>query len=259
MNKLEIFFKNQNKIIYAQKGELLSDICERAGYPLDLVCGGKGSCGKCKVTIEVSNKKSEVLACMTNVKENMTVILTQDDIKKDLSIEKKKVKHCGSLLDLLKKDKETKISLNKIKKFSQIIEKNKELSVVYEEDQIIDITSKSQNIYGAAVDIGTTSVVMFLYNISNLKLLGVYSTINKQTSLGADVISRILYSSNEECLKQLNNKIIQTINELIGEADKDLGEVSKQIYKIILCGNSTMQHLFLNLNPENLGSSPFLP
>src|SRR6056297_194098 len=279
MNKLEIFFKNQNKIIYAQKGELLSDICERAGYPLDLVCGGKGSCGKCKVTIEVSNKKSEVLACMTKVKENMTVILTQDDIKKDaqilsngikfhkyngsmekkdLSIDKKKVKHCGSLLDLLKKDKETKISLNKIKKFSQIIEKNKELSVVYEEDQIIDITSKSQNIYGAAVDIGTTSVVMFLYNISNLKLLGVYSTINKQTSLGADVISRILYGGNEKGLEQLHGKIIETINELIGEADKDLGEVSKQIYKIILCGNSTMQHLFLNLNPENLGSSPFL-
>jgi len=279
MNKYEIFFKNQNKIIYADKGELLSDICERAGYPLDLVCGGKGTCGKCKVGIEIDKEKSEVLACMTNVKENMTVILTKDDIKKDaqilsngikfheyngsmekkdLSINKKKVKHCGSLLDLLKKDKKINISLNEIKKFSQIMEKNKEISLVYEEDKIIDITPKSEGIYGVAVDIGTTSVVMFLYNITNLKLMGVYSTINKQTSLGADVISRILYAGNKEGLDQLNKKIIQTINELIDIAEKEHEKISEKIYKVVLCGNSTMQHLFLNLNPENLGSSPFL-
>jgi len=88
--------------------------------------------------------------------------------------------------------------------------------------------------------------------------MGVYSTINKQTSLGADVISRILYAGNKEGLDQLNKKIIQTINELIDIAEKEHEKISEKIYKVVLCGNSTMQHLFLNLNPENLGSSPFL-
>ncbi len=281
MGKYEIFFKNQNKIVYAEKGELLSNICERGGYPLDLVCGGKGTCGKCKVIIEKNNKKSEVLACMEEVQEDLSLYLTKDDIKKDsqilsnglkldqyngsihkreITIEKNNLRHCGNLIDTIKIDDNTKISLENIKKFSELIGKSKEIVVVYENEEVLDLTEKkySQDIYGAAVDIGTTSVVIFLYNITNLKLMGVYSTINKQTSLGADVISRILYAGNEKGLQQLHGKIIETINDLIGEADKELGEISDQIYKIVLCGNSTMQHLFLNLNPENLGTSPFV-
>src|SRR6056297_220290 len=129
MGKYEIFFKNQNKIVYAQKGELLSDICERAGYPLDLVCGGKGTCGKCKIVIEIDNKKSEVLACMKEIQEELSVYLTKDDIKKDsqilsnglkldqyngsiykkiVNVERKNLKHCGNLIDTVKINDNTK-------------------------------------------------------------------------------------------------------------------------------------------------------
>jgi len=281
MGKNEVFFVNQNKIVFAEDGEILSDVCDRAGYPLDLVCGGKGTCGKCKVTIEIDEKQSEVLACLTKVNRNISVYLTKNDIKKDakilsngiklkeykgcmgkkdFEIDKYKVKHCGNYFDQIKIDDSTVISLDNLMKFSNLIKKTNDITVIYENNEVLDVREKTSDLdlYGAAVDIGTTTVVMFLYNITNFELMGVYSATNGQTSVGADVISRILYASNDDGLKQLNDKIIKTINQLIDKAEETHKGVVGNLYKMILCGNSTMQQLFLNLNPENLGTSPFL-
>jgi len=61
MNRYKVNFINQNKILEIEEGAIISTVCEMAGYPLDLVCNGRGTCGKCKVTIELDGEKSEVL------------------------------------------------------------------------------------------------------------------------------------------------------------------------------------------------------
>ncbi len=90
-----------------------------------------------------------------------------------------------------------------------------------------------------------------------MELAGTYSALNKQTALGADVISRISYAlKHDDGLDVLQEKVFETINQLIADAKAD-GIKTENIYNVILCGNSTMQHLFLGLYPDSLGKAPF--
>ena len=70
----KITFANQKTEIEVEGGTL-ADACKSAGYPLNLVCGGKGLCGKCAVTVEREGKPEKVLACRTVVDRDMTVYL----------------------------------------------------------------------------------------------------------------------------------------------------------------------------------------
>ncbi len=282
MNKYEVYFPIQNTLIYVDEGEVLSTICEEVGYPLDLVCGGKGTCGKCKVKIKKENKNTEVLACQYKIKKNLEVYLEPSKIKNSVKILKNELeveKYKGSIVkkninldpysnesygSILEKINNQKIHVSTeiLKKISYFIENDiKEVSIILDKNNLLDIYKKddSKKIYAAAVDIGTTTIVMYLFEITNISLQGVYSDTNGQTSIGADVISRIQYSiEKKDGLRLLNQKVIETINGLIEDADRELGEIRKNLYKLILCGNTTMQHLFLNLSPKLLGGYPFI-
>lgn len=284
MNKLEVFFHHSNKAIHVEKDTLLSDACAIAGYPLDLICGGKGTCGKCKVTIRSNGKKEEVLSCMTKVTKDVTVYLNPEDIKKDAailtnggkkfnfnpSIGKKYIKkadiplnHCGYYWEYFKNNLNLEIDYNTIKILERVIN-NKNIdgfTIVTDKNKLIDVQEHDQEhlIYGAAIDIGTTSVVMYLYDLTNGKLIGTYSDLNQQISRGADVISRIMHCTTEEDgIDELQDKIISTINSLLSRAETDYPHLPYNLYKTILCGNSTMQHLFHGFDPSNLGQSPFV-
>ncbi|SHJ42573.1 Uncharacterized 2Fe-2 and 4Fe-4S clusters-containing protein, contains DUF4445 domain [Dethiosulfatibacter aminovorans DSM 17477] len=284
MNKAEVFFNHSNKAIRVEKGTLLSDACSMAGYPLDLVCGGKGTCGKCKVTIRCNGKKEEVLSCITKVEKDVTVYLNPEDIKKDAailtnggekfnfnpSIGKKYIRktdiplnHCGYYWEYFKKELNLEIDYNTTKTLERVINNNNVdgFTIVYDKSKLIDVQENDQShlLYGAAIDIGTTSVVMYLYDMCTGKLIGTYSDLNQQISRGADVISRIMHcTSNEDGIDELQRKIIQTINGLLDRAEKDYPHLPYNLYQTIICGNSTMQHLFHGFNPSNLGMSPFV-
>ena len=277
MNKAEVFFNHSNKAI-------LSDACAIAGYPLDLVCGGKGTCGKCKVTIRSNGKKEEVLSCMTKVTKDVTVYLHPEDIKKDAailtnggekfnfnpSIKKKYIEkaniplnHCGYYWEYFKNELNLEIDYNTTKILERVINNKlvEGFTIVTDNNKLIDVQEDDQAhlIYGAAIDIGTTSVVMYLYDLANGKLVGTYSDLNQQISRGADVISRIMHcTSHEDGIDEMQNKIILTINSLIDRAEKDYPHLPYNLYQTIICGNSTMQHLFHGFKPTNLGMSPFV-
>ena len=122
-----------------------------------------------------------------------------------------------------------------------------------------DIKSDKQGL-GIAVDIGTTTVVMYLYDCGSSKLLGFVSRLNAQTSIGVDVISRIKYCSDyENGLKLLNSAIITEFNDLLGEVLKQCGADKKEIKHVTVTGNTTMLHLFAKISPVSMGVSPFTP
>ena len=81
-----IHLVNQNVTILAQDGELLSQACADAGFPLDLVCGGKGKCGKCRVDIARLGQKESVLACIFQVDSDMEVWLKEEQLSRTGSI-----------------------------------------------------------------------------------------------------------------------------------------------------------------------------
>ena len=276
MEKYKICFINQKLNIEVEEGTTVSNACEIAGYPLDLVCNGRGTCGKCKITIEENNEKAIVLACATKVKSDLNIYLNKENynhkaniletsnVNNEIEFKPSLTKTFLDIKSIKKMDNGyvDHCDLHVLKKFSRLIyEKGcKGITFVNYDNEIIDVQLNDTTafLYGASIDIGTTSVVLYVYNLNTGELLKTYSNLNMQISMGADVISRIMYAeSSKTGLEELNQKIINTINNMLNNADLDLPEFKENLYNIILCGNSTMQHLLFNLKPNSLGSSPF--
>ena len=77
---------NQNTAFETPGGVTISQACAAAGFPMDLVCGGRGTCGKCAVQIERNGVRETVLACRTLVDCDMTVHLEEHQLTRDASI-----------------------------------------------------------------------------------------------------------------------------------------------------------------------------
>ena len=118
--------------------------------------------------------------------------------------------------------------------------------------------------YGLAVDIGTTTCVGYLCDLSTGKVINTESMMNPQVPYGEDVMSRITYAmTNPEGLKTMQDAIITGLNEII---EKVVSEVKKNgphpgfaIDDLTIVFNTAMHHIFLGLNPVYIGRSPFIP
>lgn len=114
--------------------------------------------------------------------------------------------------------------------------------------------------YGAAVDIGTTTVVVYLCHLPSGEVVGVSSGLNPQARYGEDVISRLQMAiSEQEGLTKLSGAVRKLIDDLIGQAASDAGVARESIYEVVVVGNTTMCHLFLEVSPIGLAAVPFAP
>jgi len=135
------------------------------------------------------------------------------------------------------------------------------LTVVLNEDEIIGIETgnKTDRNYGVAFDIGTTTVVGYLLDLNTGKQLAVASRTNPQTSYGDDVISRIHHATtNKDGLDDLHERITSCMNGIIVELANKANIEKKFVYEITTAGNTTMNHLFLKLNPKYLALNPYV-
>ncbi|MBN2116044.1 MAG: DUF4445 domain-containing protein [Anaerolineales bacterium] len=114
--------------------------------------------------------------------------------------------------------------------------------------------------YGAAVDIGSTTVALYLCNLRTGELLAAESEMNPQIVYGEDVMSRIQYTiGHKDGLEKLHKAILATLNKLLKLAAKTAQIKPDEILEVVLVGNTTMHHLLLNLHPKDLGLAPFVP
>ncbi|MFN8433534.1 MAG: ASKHA domain-containing protein [Anaerolineales bacterium] len=114
--------------------------------------------------------------------------------------------------------------------------------------------------YGAAVDIGSTTVALYLCNLRTGEVLASESEMNPQIVYGEDVMSRIQYAIDQpDGLEKLHKAVISTLNKLLKQAAKSVHVKLDEIHEMVLVGNSTMHHVLLNLHPKDLGLAPFVP
>ncbi len=114
-------------------------------------------------------------------------------------------------------------------------------------------------LYTVAVDIGTTSNVVYLVDMKSGQVVDTAIEYNRQISCGEDVISRIVYAKREGGLEHLQRLVIQTINGLIEDICERQGIERQSIYRMTVAGNTTMIHLFLALWPEPIRREPYIP
>ncbi|MDP2953871.1 MAG: ASKHA domain-containing protein [Chloroflexota bacterium] len=129
------------------------------------------------------------------------------------------------------------------------------------EARLVDLKSGAArgSLLGAAVDIGTTNVVVYLVDLRSGRLIEWASMPNKQAACGEDVISRILYSLRPNGLERLHRLAIEAINELLGELTRANQARSEDIYDMVVAANTTMAHLFLGIPPRHIREEPYIP
>jgi uncharacterized 2Fe-2S/4Fe-4S cluster protein (DUF4445 family) len=132
---------------------------------------------------------------------------------------------------------------------------------VWQDQEVIEVQpGYVEDSYGAAVDIGSTTVALYLCNLRTGELLAAESEMNPQIVYGEDVMSRIQYAiEHPDGLQKLHKAVIATLNKLLKQAAQTAQIKTEEILEMVLVGNSTMHHLLLNLHPKDLGLAPFVP
>jgi uncharacterized 2Fe-2S/4Fe-4S cluster protein (DUF4445 family) len=132
--------------------------------------------------------------------------------------------------------------------------------------RIVDVLPGDQtlSLYGAAVDIGTTTVTVYLVDLFTGEVVETAADYNGQIKRGEDVISRIVFASKGNGLVELQSLVVNTINKLVERVTlrrKTAGSVgikSHEICKMTIVGNSTMMHILLGLPPEQIRLTPYI-
>jgi uncharacterized 2Fe-2S/4Fe-4S cluster protein (DUF4445 family) len=140
-------------------------------------------------------------------------------------------------------------------------------AVIFEDDlsgncELIDLVpglvSSEIPLWGAAIDIGTTTVKVMIVDLISGEVKGQASEYNAQIARGEDVISRIIFASKGSGDHTLRELVLETINELILRASKRARIKPESIYKTSLAGNSTMIHLLLQIPPSSIRLAPYI-
>ena len=209
---------------------------------IETPCGGKGTCGKCKVTVTKPYYK-DVLACQTKICDGMEIIVGRKEstgTKED------------SMVVLTNGE-------NVSEKFNEHVNRN----VVLKEETVNESEKVESNAGTlAACDIGTTTVVCYLIDKETGQIISTRSSANPQRSFGADVLSRIeaagrIEASSEPGLKIMQTQIVSLLNGFISEMLTECGRT--KVSRFSVAGNTVMCHLLMGISPEKLGKAPFMP
>ncbi len=125
--------------------------------------------------------------------------------------------------------------------------------------ELIEIQPDPIQPFGLAIDIGTTTVTVYLVDLTSGEVKNSASEYNGQIARGEDVISRIVFAGKEDGLQTLGALVRETIDTLLDRLQKRTGVSPEQVYKVSVSGNTTMMHLFLGIPPETIRLTPYVP
>ncbi|NMB79638.1 MAG: DUF4445 domain-containing protein, partial [Methanomicrobiales archaeon] len=116
----------------------------------------------------------------------------------------------------------------------------------------------SSRVYGVAVDLGSTTVVVYLWDLVTGIVVGVASNYNKQISCGEDILARVNYA-RKNGLTRLQALAVESINSAITSACNTAGIDRDDIYEVVVAGNTVMTHMLLGIDPAYMIAEPYVP
>ena len=305
------------KTIPSEQGKSVLESLKKAGIFLTSSCGGKGTCGKCKIvvlsgkaetrsTIKLSPEelgRGYALACQafpaedvridipkesmlivegridTGKSKDLLALLKSADAEIDpladrivLTLPPPSLDDNISDLERLKRSLFDhglgclRVPFRVMDRLARTVRKNDweiTLSTIHSEEcyEIINMFAGDRKAphYGVAVDIGTTTVVVYLVDLSSGSLIDVASIYNSQIQFGDDVITRIVNATEHGELDKLHGAVISDINELIQILSANHHVSLDMIDCIVAAGNTTMTHFFFNLDPAAIREEPYIP
>lgn len=286
--------------IWTLKGKTARETLTLAGMEVNGSCGGRGTCGKCKVRIEgqinkltdferehllpEELKRGERIACYCTIQGDTTIWLdyiTRKDaigpaLKSAVSAAEPTT-YCKAIF-IPGRDKENPVpilerlrtalapltlelsreNLNHLARLDRTGRPALELCALVVENRVKYVGRERQQVYGLALDIGTTSLLAALVNLEDGQIAGVCSQANMQRVYGENVLSRVSYClENQDGLSRLQQVIVNNINSMIADLTRSSGTLSRNIYRISVVGNPVMLHIFLGLDISGFAMVPY--
>lgn len=133
--------------------------------------------------------------------------------------------------------------------------------VLFNGDEVIDVEpgDTTEELYGAAVDLGSTKIAYYLINLSTGRLVYTDSLINPQREYGEDIMTRMTYANQRKReLMKLHKAAIDALNELTKRACKAKGIRLDHIYEMVVVGNTVMHHFLHGFTTRYLSLSPYV-
>src|SRR5262249_45449449 len=137
---------------------------------------------------------------------------------------------------------------------------NFDVTAVVCDEELIDVEpgDTTARRFAIAFDLGTTTVVATLLDLDSGQPAAVRSILNRQQPFGADVITRISATMmDDQALAALRERAHETLAQLVAEVCVEGDVDPREVYEITVCGNTTMMHLALGIDPEPLSMAPF--
>lgn len=133
------------------------------------------------------------------------------------------------------------------------------IAVIRDDADIIDIWPPTRDgLFGAAIDIGSTSVALYLYDLRTGALMHQASAMNPQIRFGEDVMSRVSFvMMNKDGQAKLTAAIQDQIKAMLAEARDAVNAEPEQLLELVCVGNPIMHHTLIGVDPTPLGQSPF--
>ncbi|MFP4662484.1 MAG: ASKHA domain-containing protein [Halanaerobiales bacterium] len=293
--QLDIYLENTVIPIQVEKGQNLLQILGENNFSISSPCGGNKSCGKCKVKliageVPLTDSERELLssteiekgirlACCLELYDNLAIELIEEgqiqivttgirrpiEFDPIIQIDYFNNDQIGkdnnqSYLDLLyKKSSTDNIRLSNLQELANLTD-SEGFYILSSQNEVLAVSQQSfNNVYGLAVDIGTTTVAVYLMDLITGKEVDVESFHNPQKKFGADVISRINYSQKNGSVQEVQDTLVKAMNQAIKKLSVRNDISRDNIYILTAVGNTTMLHFFLAVNPVSIGRTPYRP
>lgn len=229
-----VYFNGKRYETEIIEGDTIADTAHRIGAYIDQPCSGLGSCGKCRV---------QVNGALSEPSRNELEHISSEDLKRGIRLACQTNISPGMEITTIGNEPNT----------AQILtDNNMTASVPSRADDGEPLC--------AAIDIGTTTLVVYILRASDERALAAVSALNPQTAFGADVISRISHADNDkDGLKTMQNVLVKQLNSMLNEALQNVGADISQIAGVTVAGNTTMEHIFAGVSPSTIGKAPFMP
>src|SRR5438093_11094248 len=302
--KLEVTYVPFDRTTRVPPGTTLFSAAHWIGLPIDSTCGGRGTCGKCKVRVIKGIADAETadhrqlrpqeiadgwrLSCQAHIHEDMTcevpqllrvpkaatmglgrLVILDPNVRKvyfelkEPSLEDQR-SDLARLKDALTEEGHDMVAgVSVLRTLPQVFrEANFRVTAVLAGERLVAVEAgdTTEQCYGVAFDVGTTTLVGTLMNLRTGMAASVTSTLTGQAPFGADVLSRLSHGMNgPEAVSELQAAVVKTMNEIIGRLYAEAGVTADRTYEAVVVGNVTMLHLLFGVDPTPIAMMPFAP
>ena len=232
--------------IEADPGPSLFDYAERLNVRVPTSCIKQGKCKECMVEVV---QGMECLSARTEPEQHLTGNFR-------LSCQCSVIAEAGEVRCHTMRRGNMRIERRAFGLPAGLQEFEIDPSVARDGDRILidgaEVDRSTGPIHGIAMDLGTTTVVLRLFDLETGELIADASFENPQRFGGSDVMSRISYESAHR-----GRLLMRTLAGYLTHAIEEFPVDPKSIYEMVVVGNSTMRDLFFRRDVHSIGQSPY--